>query len=126
MSATLLRSAARHLNRVGDALLTTQTAQRLRLAQAGLAMLLMSAGVLAMHYFVWAGTANAGAVWLWTAAALGGMSIFFGLIRSGWSRRFADPALTFPQMFYALACGAAAYALVGRAVAVCFQWSWRR
>ena len=33
-------------------LLSTDPVQRLRLSQAGLAMLLMAAGVVAMHYFV--------------------------------------------------------------------------
>jgi hypothetical protein len=38
---------------------------------------------------------------------------FFGLIRSGWSRRFRDPTLTVAQMVFALASGAVAYALLG-------------
>lgn len=101
------------VHRALDALLTTDPVQRLRLAQAGLAMLLMSAGVAAMHYFVAAGSAPARPVWLWTAGSLGGMLVFYGLIRSGWSRRLRDPSLTLAQMVYAIACGAVAYALVG-------------
>ena len=45
--------------------------------------------------------------------SLGGMVLFYGLIRCGWSRGRADPSLTEPQMLYALASGAAAYAMVG-------------
>jgi diguanylate cyclase (GGDEF)-like protein len=53
------------------------------------------------------------AVNLWTAASLGGMAVFYGLIRNGWSRRLPDPSLTLPQMLYAIVSGAVAYALVG-------------
>jgi diguanylate cyclase len=60
---------SRLLDRAVDGLLTTDPVQRMRLAQAGLAMLLMSAGVLAMQYFVLVGVAQALAVNLWTAAS---------------------------------------------------------
>ena len=32
------------------------------------------------------------------------MAFFFVLIRSGWSRRLADPSMTLPQMLYAILC----------------------
>jgi diguanylate cyclase len=99
--------------RVADAVLTTDPVQRLRLAQAGLAMLLMATGVAAMHYFVAVGSAPAGAVWAWTVASLAGMAVFFVLIRSGWSRRQRDPSLTLAQMLFAITSGVLAYALVG-------------
>ena len=98
---------------LADLLLTTDPVQRIRLAQAGLAMLLMAAGVVAMHYFVYVGSAPAGPVWWWTAGSLGGMAGFFVLIRCGLSRRARDPSLTVPQMVYAIVCGVVAYALVG-------------
>ncbi len=96
-----------------DALLTREPLQRARLAQALLAMALMSAGVVAMHYFVWIGVAPQRGVMVWTVLAVGGMLVAFTLIRSGWSRRFADPSMTVAQMAYAVSCGALAYALVG-------------
>jgi diguanylate cyclase len=101
------------LTRLLDALLTTDPVQRVRLSQALLAMGLMTAGVAAMHYFVWIGVASSGGVWVWTALSLAGMAVAFALIRGGWSRRLADPSLTAPQMIYAISSGAAAYALVG-------------
>jgi diguanylate cyclase (GGDEF)-like protein len=104
---------SRLFDRAVDRLLTTDPVQRMRLAQAGLAMLLMAVGVLAMQYFVLVGVAPALAVNLWTAASLGGMAVFYALIRSGWSRRLPDPSLTLPQMLYAIVSGAVAYALVG-------------
>lgn len=108
-----LHAAQPFHRRAVDALLTNDPVQRMRLSQAGLAMLLMSAGVCAMHYFVFVGIAAAAPVWWWTAASLGGMLAFFCLIRAGWSRRLADPSMTLPQMLYAIASGVVAYALVG-------------
>ena len=98
---------------LADRFLTTDPLQRMRLSQATLAMGLMAAGVLAMHYFVWVGSAPATPVGWWTVASLGGMAGFWGLIRSGWSRRLQDPSLTVPQMLYAIVCGVVAYGLVG-------------
>jgi diguanylate cyclase (GGDEF)-like protein len=101
------------MNRLGDLLLSTDPLQRVRLAQALLAMGLMVAGMAAMHWFVWIGVAKARPVWIWTAVTLAGMAAFYGLIRSGWSRRLADPSMTVPQMVYSIASGALAYGLLG-------------
>ena len=103
----------RPIDRWVDLLLSTDPVQRTRLSQAGLAMLLMAAGVVAMLYFVLVDVAPALPVQLWATASLGGMAVFFLLIRSGWSRRLADPSLTLPQMLFAIASGALAYTLVG-------------
>ncbi len=100
------------MNRLLDALLTTDPVHRVRLAQAGLAMLLMAAGVAAMHYFVAVGMAPARPVALWSAFTLVGMLAFFVLIRSGVSRRWSEPSLTVPQMLFALASAAVAYTLL--------------
>jgi diguanylate cyclase (GGDEF)-like protein len=106
-------SRSRLRRRLGDAVLTTDPVRRLRLAQAGLAMLIMALGVLAMHYFVVIGRAPAGPVLAWSSVTVGGMVVFFALIRSGWSQRVGDASLTLPQMVFALASAAVAYALVG-------------
>lgn len=98
---------------LSDLLLGTDPVQRLRLAQAGLAMLLLALGVAAMHYFVWAGLVPMAAVAWWAAVTLAGMGVFFMLIRSGWSRRWHDPSLTVPQMLFALTSAAVAYTLLG-------------
>jgi len=100
------------MRRLVDALLTTDPVQRVRLSQAALAMLMLAIGVIAMHYFVWAGIAAATPVWWWSAFSLGGMVVFFALIRGGWARQLPEPSLTVPQMLYALTCSAAAYALL--------------
>jgi diguanylate cyclase (GGDEF)-like protein len=101
------------MSRLLDALLSTDPVQRVRLSQAGLAMLLLTAGVAGMHYFVWIGEARLAPVAWWTAATLGGMVVFFMLIRTGASRRWHEPSLSVPQMLFALTSGAIAYALVG-------------
>jgi diguanylate cyclase (GGDEF)-like protein len=101
------------MSRVLDALLTTDPVQRVRLAQAGLAMLVMATAVAGMHYFVWVGAAAARPVLLWSVCTLLGMVVFFLLIRGGWARKRAEPSLTVPQMLFALTSGAVAYTLVG-------------
>lgn len=96
-----------------DLVLGVEPALRLRVAQVGLALLLMAVSVGALHYAARVGGAPRGWVWLWSALSLGGMLLAYGLIRSGWSRRLDDPSMTVPQMVYALACAAGAYALAG-------------
>lgn len=101
------------MTRLLDLLLTTEPLQRVRLAQAALAMAIMATGVAAMHYFVWVGVAPAAPVFWWSALTLAGMAVFLLLIRSGWSRRWPEPSLTVPQMVFALTSGAVAYTLLG-------------
>lgn len=101
------------MSRILNAVLTTDPVQRVRLAQAGLAMLVMAVAVGSMHYFVWTGSAPAQPVLWWSAATLTGMVIFFVLIRSGWSRAFAEPSLSVPQILFALTSGGVAYTLLG-------------
>lgn len=101
------------MNRILDVVLTTDPVQRVRLAQAGLAMLVMAVAVAAMHFFVWAGIAPAVPVLWWSVGTLSGMLVFFVLIRSGWSRERAEPSLSVPQMLFALTSGGVAYTLLG-------------
>lgn len=101
------------MSRLLDLLLSTDPVQRVRLAQAGLAMLLLAAGVMAMGYFAWIGAAPARPVAWWSALTLLGMVVFYALIRSGQSRSWHEPSLTVPQMLFALSSAAVAYALLG-------------
>ena len=96
-------------------LLTTEPAQRVRLAQSGRAMVVMGAGVAAVHYFVAIGIATVPSVRAWTIVSMAGLFGAYLLIRSGWSRRFADPSLAAPQMIFAITMAAWAYALLGPA-----------
>jgi len=101
------------MSRLLDLLLTTDPAQRTRLAQSGLALLLLGAGVAAMNYFVWAGVAPLLPVLWWSVLTVAGMGVFYALIRSGWSRRWPEPSLTVQQMIFALTSGGVAYTLLG-------------
>ena len=98
-----------------DWLLTTDPAQRARLAQSGRAMVVMGSAVAAVHYFVAIGIATVPSVRAWTLVSLAGLVVAFLLLRSGWSRRWADPSLTVPQMVYALTMAAWAYGMLGPA-----------
>jgi diguanylate cyclase len=99
--------------RLGDTLLTTDRVQRLRLAQTGLAMALMAFSVAVLVYAAGFAGTPAPIVTAWSAISLAGLAAFFIAIRSGWSRRLADPSMTLAQMVFAIACGAAAYAMAG-------------
>jgi diguanylate cyclase (GGDEF)-like protein len=101
--------------RLQTLLFTDEPVQRLRLAQAALAMAMVGVSVVAMQFFVWTGVARALPVTLWTLFSLAGMVMLFVAIRSGWSRRWEDPSLTVPQMVFALACAAMAYTMLGPA-----------
>ena len=101
------------LARLGDLLLTTDPAQRLRLAQAGLALALMTLSMAVMQYVVRVANAPPGPVLWWNVLSFGGLLGFYLLIRSGLTRGLRDPALTVPQMAYAIASGAAGYMLAG-------------
>ena len=99
--------------RLTDAVLGTEPTRRVRVAQAGLATLLMAFSALMFLAVVGLGDAPLGPVVAWTVLSLGGLMLSFIAIRSGWSLRFEDPAMTLPQMVYAIASGAAAYAMAG-------------
>ncbi len=96
-----------------DLLLSTDPVQRQRLAQIGLALLLLAAAVLALQYFAWAGLTPAAPLRWWALATWGGMLGLFLLVRCGLSRRFRDPSLAVPQMVFVLTSAAVAYLLLG-------------
>jgi diguanylate cyclase (GGDEF)-like protein len=106
-------AVARWYHRLPDLLLTRDTLQRMRLAQCGLGLMLLGASVAAMFYFAWTGHAPLSLVAWWAALSLGGMLMFYALIRAGWSRRLGDASLAAPQMVFAITSAVAAYALLG-------------
>ena len=103
-----------NFRRLGDLWLGTEPAQRLRLRQTSLASALMVISAVMLHHGV-ALTQHqpAWVVWAWTAYAVGSMSGAYIAIRSGWSRRFADPSLTVVQIALSLGAAALAYAQLG-------------
>ena len=98
-----------------DWVLTTDKRQRIRLAMAGLAALLMVCCLVVMNSVAAAGLASTAEVGVWTACSVLGLIAVYAAIRSGWSRRFKDPALTLAQILYAITCCAAAFVIAGPA-----------
>ena len=96
-------------------MLTTDKRQRIRLAMSGLAALLMVCCLVVMNSVAAAGLASTAEVRVWTACSVLGLIAVYAAIRSGWSRRFKDPALTLAQILYAITCCAAAFVIAGPA-----------
>ncbi len=92
-------------------LLGSDNATRIRVSMAALATLLMSLSAVVMNLIAQAGLAPILPIRLWTAVSVGGMLLMLGLIRSGMTRSWSDPALTLPQMLFAVASGSVAYVL---------------
>jgi diguanylate cyclase len=101
------------LRALSDALFTTDRHQRVRLAQAWLACMLLFCCMLALHAAAAFGLTDDGPLWWWSAASLAGMLVVVIVIRSGINKRLADPALTMQQMLYAVLCAAWAYSFAG-------------
>lgn len=95
--------------------LTTDKRQRIRLAMSGLAALLMVCCLVVMNSVAAAGLASTFEVRVWTACSVLGLIAVYAAIRSGWSRRFKDPALTLAQILYAITCCVAAFVIAGPA-----------
>ena len=98
-----------------DALLTTDRDQRIRLSMSVMAALLMLCGIAALQLVAAAGLADAGHVhWFSVVCSLGLIAVYW-LIRSGYSQRWEDPALTFLQIVSSVTCTAVAYVIAGSA-----------
>ena len=104
-----------YFRRWADWMLTTDKRQRIRLAMSGLAALLMVFCLVVMNSVAAAGLASTAEVRVWTACSVLGLIAVYAAIRSGWSRRFKDPALTLAQILYAITCCAAAFVIAGPA-----------
>ena len=101
--------------RWADWMLATDKRQRIRLAMSGLAALLMVCCLVVMNSVAAAGLASTAEVRVWTACSVLGLIAVYAAIRSGWSRRFKDPALTLAQILYAITCCVAAFVIAGPA-----------
>jgi hypothetical protein len=105
---------------LGDLLLGTDRAMRLRLGQTGLALLLMLMGMAVVLWAAWVLDRPRGPLYVWTLSSLFAILIVYMAIRCGWSRHFKDPSLTLPQMAIAILCSATGYALMGPVRAIAF------
>lgn len=98
-----------------DALLTTDRHQRIRLTMTVMAALLMLCSIAAMQLVAVAGLAPAQPVHWWTLVCCVGLIAVYVLIRSGYSQRWEDPALTLFQISSSITCTAVAYVIMGAA-----------
>ena len=98
-----------------DALLTTDSRQRVSLITTGFACLFMAFCILAMELVAAAGLADRQWVRWWSLASGACVLISFALIRSGVTRDWHDPAFTSVQMLYAITSNAVAYVIAGSA-----------
>lgn len=101
------------LNWLRYMLLGTDRPMRIRTSQAALASALMLASMVDLYLLAWYGLADIRQVAVWSGFCVLGIVLVFGLIRSGFSLRWADPSLAFGQMLYAIACNAVAFVLAG-------------
>jgi diguanylate cyclase len=120
MAAPEDTSARTPWQRLGDALFTTDATQRLRLQQAGLAVLLMVVSVGILVYAAHVAGTPAMPVVVWAIVSVSGLVAMLVAIRSGWALNRADPSLTLPQMLFAITSGALAYGMAGAMRGVAF------
>lgn len=96
-----------------NCLLSTDPKQRLRIQRSLLAANVFFACCGLQAYAVWMGFMRAqDAVWL-SGAIVGNCLMWYALLRSGVNKRFADPALTLPQILAALTIIIGAYVSTG-------------
>ena len=100
---------------LADWLLTTDPHQRIRMAMAGFASLMMTVSAIIVVSLTLAGYGRKDWALWWGLFTGMGLMVVLVLIRSGWSQRLRDPALTQFQIRYALVCNATGYILLGQA-----------
>ena len=98
-----------------DCLLTSHPHQRIRMMMASFASLVMMRCAALMNLLAQAGIMRTDWTLWWTLATSAGWASVLVLIRSGYSQRLSDPALTQWQIRYALVMTAFAYFLLGPA-----------
>lgn len=96
-----------------DHVLGTEKAMRIRTSQFLLAAVLLVACVGVLYFMRAIGIEGMGDVDTWAVFSCAGLAVIYGLIRSGFSLRMADPSLAYWQMLYAIGCNAAAFIVAG-------------
>lgn len=86
--------------------------QRLRIQRYMLAAINFVICTMVLAYAVSVGAVNAIAGWTLGLYMMGNCLLFYGLLRSGFNLRFADPSLTLPQIMVAITCVVGAYAIL--------------
>ena len=100
---------------LANCVMTADPHQRIRMAMAGVACLLMVGCVVIVNLMAAAGLARKDWVGWWTLFTCAGLVVVMALIRSGRVRHWRDPSLTQLQIRFVLLCNAAAYVVAGQA-----------
>lgn len=106
------------LQRCSVCLLGRGEKQRRNTSMTALATAMMVCCALIMRMLAQDSAMNAQAVICWATLAPTGLLVSLVLVRSGWTERFADPALSMFQMLWALSFNAMAYVIAGPVRAV--------
>ncbi|MCH8179454.1 MAG: GGDEF domain-containing protein [Proteobacteria bacterium] len=99
--------------RLSHVLLSTDPQQRLRLQRSLLAANVFLACCLLQVYAAWAGFMSVDNVKWLTGTIVLNCLLWYTVLRSGFNLRFADPALTLPQILAAITIIVGAYAVTG-------------
>lgn len=101
-----------------DVLFSADPVLRGRSSMALLAVLLMAKSSCVMIWLAYAGYATADAVMWWCIWANGGLLVMALMVRTSLTATWNDPALTFPQVIWAITSSAIAYGIAGEAKGV--------
>ncbi|MBB5357014.1 diguanylate cyclase (GGDEF)-like protein [Rhodanobacter sp. ANJX3] len=93
---------------------------RMAVERTVMAMLVYLISILAVRLTVYFGFSDLQLAFWLTIYMLAGPVVFYLLVRSGWSRRLRDPALTMPQNLFAVTALVFAYPTVGPVRALTF------
>lgn len=101
--------------RVATLLLGQDKRQRVRATQVLLTLLLDAMLAAIAGVGVWLGMLEGRLAWLWAVFSLGGVLVFYALVRSGLNQRWfeSDPALTLPQGVFSVFSTVGAYLMCG-------------
>ena len=108
----------RFCQRASDWLFSTHPTLRVRSSMAMLAVLLMMGSAGVMLWLGYSGYGSLSLIATWSAVAVGGLVVMAAMVRSGMTALWRDPALTFPQIMWAISSSAVAYVLAGQAKGV--------
>lgn len=101
------------VKQLADWILSTDPKQRLRIMRTLMAAYAYVASIGLMVYATWAGFMSAQSTAWVAGAAVVNLGFWYGILRSGYNLRFADPSLTLPQVLSGLTIAVATYAITG-------------
>ncbi|MEO6365187.1 MAG: diguanylate cyclase [Luteimonas sp.] len=97
----------------GDAVLSTDPRRRIRIAQWLISVLVYTAMAVVLWFGIPEGLVREDRLLDWMWFVLTGQAAFYAALRSGWSERFADPALTTAQIILGVVAVDWGYLLCG-------------